>query len=45
MLTTAMTEAEQARFAAAFRCIGCGRRLLEDWPAKPPPRHSAIDEK
>ncbi len=51
VLTATMTSEEEARFAAAFRCLGCGRRFLEAWAAKhDAPRvvfvaHEAIDEK
>ncbi|MGZ3418695.1 MAG: hypothetical protein ACXVEF_24315 [Polyangiales bacterium] len=31
MLTATMTAAEEARFAAAFRCVRCGARVLETW--------------
>lgn len=44
VLSTTMTPAEEARFAAAFRCVACARRLLEEWPPAPPPRHRPIDE-
>jgi hypothetical protein len=42
-----MTAAEEARFAAAFRCRQCGARTLETWQeadaARKRPR--AIEEK
>lgn len=45
VLTATMTVAEQSRYAAAFRCTGCGKRLLEEWPSPARPGHRAIDEK
>jgi hypothetical protein len=32
VLTATMTETEEARFAAAFRCTECRARFLELWP-------------
>jgi DNA-directed RNA polymerase subunit RPC12/RpoP len=44
VLTATMTPAEEPRYAAAFLCTVCGKRMLEEWP-KERPRHKAIHEK
>jgi DNA-directed RNA polymerase subunit RPC12/RpoP len=47
VLTASMTEAEEPRYAAAFRCASCEARFLETWPdgRERKVQHVAIDEK
>lgn len=45
--TASMTELEEQRYAAAFRCLSCGARFVELWPDGQGPSvvHVAIEEK
>ncbi len=43
VLPTSMTEAEEQVYAAAFKCLSCGKRHLEPWPDKR--KHRPIEEK
>jgi len=47
VLTTSMTEEEEKRYAAAFRCTACRARFVELWPEGQAPSivHVPIDEK
>lgn len=44
VLTTSMTADEEARYAAAFRCIACDKRYVELWP-EDRKGHVAVEEK
>lgn len=44
VLTASMTAEEEQTYAAAFRCLSCGKRYLEPWPS-PERAHVPVDEK
>ena len=44
VLTTSMTEDEEQRYAAAFRCTKCFKRYVELWPERGK-KHVAVEEK
>ena len=44
VLTTSMTEEEEQKYAAAFRCLSCGKRFVEPWPEEQR-EHVAVEEK
>ncbi len=50
MLTSTMSDAEERRYAAAYRCVACGLRTLVTWDevethAREARGHRPIEEK
>jgi len=49
VLTASMTEEEERKYAAAFRCAACDARFVELWPEQrgrgPVVVHVAVEEK